>query len=263
MKMTANNSAIDEYMFLREEIMHHKKRQNTFTAFSYTTIVALWGYAIERENPWITIIALVLALPTSFRVFESRQAISQLSAYMQFYLEPVTGFRWETLLFKYRSMNHTKSKEKILYFVSKWDFIFLTVASITLFWIMVVIYKKNLEPLVFHIVIFVDIFMFLAEIAVTFYCFDYERLILSKKKKWQQVFEAHTKSKNLEKVFVLEYKCCDCKYWYPYKSDKTVGRCFYRDFIHEQEGNSFTCDKFDFRKEKMMYLSDEEFMPKQ
>lgn len=147
--MEENKSAIEEYKFLREEIMHHKKRQNTFTAFSYTTIVALWGYAIERENPWITIIALVLTLPTSFRVFEGRQAISQLSAYMQVYLKPITGFRWETMLFEYRSLNHTKSKERLLYFVSKWDYIFLTSASIGLFWVMVIVYERNLKPLFF------------------------------------------------------------------------------------------------------------------
>ncbi len=191
----------EEYKMLRDEIMHHKKRQNTFTVFSYTTAVTLWGVAIDTKSPWITIIPLVIMFVTSLRVFDSRQSIARISSYIQVFIEPNIDYKWESRLHKYRE--HKYFRENFIYFASKCDFILIAVSSSVLFWLLVYWNEKNIEPPMFWFTLAIQVIVLLTEIILTLYCYDYERLIKTKSKKWHET----------EKSLIEEQRrCIYCPY---------------------------------------------------
>lgn len=178
----------EEYKMLRDEIMHHKKRQNTFTVFSYTTAVTLWGVAIDTKSPWITIIPLVIMFVTSLRVFDSRQSIARISSYIQVFIEQNIDYKWESRLHKYRE--HKYFRENFIYFASKCDFILIALSSSVLFWLLVYWEEKNIKPAMFWFTLAIQVIVILTEIILTLYCYDYERLIKTKSKKWRETEES-------------------------------------------------------------------------
>lgn len=199
----------EEYKMLRDEIMHHKKRQNTFTVFSYTTAVTLWGVAIDTKSPWITIIPLVIMFVTSLRVFDSRQSIARISSYIQVFIEPNIDYKWESRLHKYRE--HKYFRENFIYFASKCDFILIAVSSSVLFWLLVYWNEKNIKPAMFWFTLAIQVIVLLTEIILTLYCYDYERLIKTKSKKWHET----------EKSLIEEQRrCIYCPYRNSYHKKK-------------------------------------------
>lgn len=100
--------------------------------------------------------------------------------------------------------------------------------------------------------------MFLAEIAVTFYCFDYERLTSSKKDKWKKVYKSFSSKKTEKSVLSNGFKCKECGYWCPCKGDKTNGVCFYNGYTRKQTGTCEPCNNFEIRTgELKWYLVDD------
>lgn len=187
-KTASCNLAIkEEYQMLREEIMHHKKRQNTFTTFSYTVVVALWGVAIERNSPWIALIASLIILPTSFRVFESRLSISRISSYLQEFLEPQLDYNWETQLSKFRKSKRNRFNDSALYLISKCDFVFLTIGSKTLFWLIVYTAKLDLKTWAVNTACAIQIIALVLVSVITYFYYDYEKLKKANKKIWEKI----------------------------------------------------------------------------
>lgn len=125
---------------LREEIIHHKDRQNMISTFAYTTVAALLGIAVAEKMPYLAMIPLFILLPMALKFFESRYSIALLSTYMKTYLECGDSIQWETNLSMYYEKSKRKWHEKIVYRISKFDFVFLCLASIFSFWI---IYIEN------------------------------------------------------------------------------------------------------------------------
>lgn len=181
-KSHSNNN--EEYNYLREEIMHHKKRQNTFTTFAYTSVIAILGYAYQKESPWIVLIGLVIILPTSFRVFESRHAIARIATYITEFIEPYSNIKWESNLHIYREKNKSIIR-KAAYLFSKCDFVFLSLSLSASFWIMAEIWNKNLKIVPMHLAIFIQIIVVVAEIVIVLCSFDYGRLENTEKSKWK------------------------------------------------------------------------------
>lgn len=187
-KYSFSDTAIkEEYQMLREEIMHHKKRQNSFTTFSYTVVVALWGVAIERGSPWIALIASLIILPTSFRVFESRLSISRISSYLQTFIEPKLAYNWETNLSKYRKSKNNRYKDSALYIISKCDFVFLTIGSKALFWLIAYTEKLNLKTWAINTACAIQIVALLAVFVITYFYYDYEKLKDANGKVWNEI----------------------------------------------------------------------------
>ena len=129
-----------EYDYLREEILHHKRRQNTYSTFVFTSLIALLGGAAITEMQWISLLGFLIICPAAMKSFESRYSISLLAAYMKTYLEPYVGIRWESNLLQYYNVFERSACEQIVYRFSKYDYFFTTVGTSVFYWL--ILYHK-------------------------------------------------------------------------------------------------------------------------
>ncbi len=130
-----------EYGFLRDEIMHHKKRQNQFSTFVCTALITVLGGAAITKEHWISLLGFLIIFPCSMKSFESRYSISLLAAYMSTALEPYAGFQWETNLLKYYEKYDRVHHEQIVYRFSKYDYVFYSFGTSIFYWL--ILYHKT------------------------------------------------------------------------------------------------------------------------
>ena len=123
------------YFSLREEINYNQKQENEMTRFSYTAIIAILGTSLTIENNLVTMLSLIIIIPISFRVARYRDSIAYISTYMAVFLEPKIDFKWEKHHAIYSEKYRSSYFSKFLYFVSRADFLFLSVITIAIFWI--------------------------------------------------------------------------------------------------------------------------------
>jgi hypothetical protein len=129
-----------EYDYLREEIMHHKKRQNQYSTFTCTAVITILGGAAALQKQWVSLLCFLIILPSALKSFESRYSIALLSTYMRLYLEPHVGIRWETNLSQYYDLTSREWHEKIVYRLSKYDFFLYSLAATVFYWM--VLYQR-------------------------------------------------------------------------------------------------------------------------
>lgn len=75
------------YQNLREKIVFNQKKQDTYTTAAYTIAISIWTIALGVSNEWIALIALVILLPLSLIVCDSRYSTAFLSSFMAVFLE--------------------------------------------------------------------------------------------------------------------------------------------------------------------------------
>lgn len=199
---TSNEHFYEEYKMLREEIMHHKKRQNDYSTFACTAVITIIGTAVVAKIPELCLLSLLIVLPCALKSFESRYSISLLSTYMKSHLEPKVQINWETNLSDYREKTSRLPKEKLVYVLSKFDFVLFSLVSCLVYWILQyinilpqnadVINKYDIFVKLFdlsgHLVFFLQ-FIFidlLCRLTTGFY--DYAKLKVSKLRNWEKTF---------------------------------------------------------------------------
>lgn len=191
-----------EYDFLREEIMHHKDRQNTYSTFTCTAVITILGGAAVSKMQWISLLCFLIILPSALRSFESRYSIALLSTYMKMYLEPHTGIRWETNLSEYYEMNDREWHEKIIYFISKCEYFLCSIAATAFYWM--VLYQRVKTDLAKSgkgfdvasiwetinlphnwIALIIQVTFLIVIAAFTLGYFDYKKLKKTENRKWE------------------------------------------------------------------------------
>ncbi len=219
-----------EYDYLREEIMHHKHRQNKYSVFVCTALLTLLGGAAVTEEQWITLLGFLIIFPCAMKVFESRYSIALLATYMNTYLEPYIGIQWETNLLQYYHHFERTWDEKIVYRFSKYDYIFYSFGTSLFYWI--ILYRKikiqladrgksfdffSILPIIVNqlhnrIAFFIQVFFILAIWIFTCKYYDYQPLKKSVQRNWsflkqsQEKAEEEKHKKSREKALEEEDK---------------------------------------------------------
>ena len=193
-----------EYDYLREEIMHHKQRQNTYSTFVCTALITVLGGAAITKIQWISLLGFLIILPSAMKAFESRYSISLLAAYMKTYLEPYAGIQWESNLLQYYDDFRRSESEQIVYRFSKYDYVLYSIGTSVFYWL--ILYHKIKTYLVdkgkthdfssvftninhFHnwAILLIQL-LFIVIIAVfTYRFYDYKRLKESTLLKWRDL----------------------------------------------------------------------------
>ncbi len=125
-----------EYQMLREELMYNQKYRDTLAQFAYTVVCAIMAAALAADNEWILLGAVIFLLPMTVRVAECSNSTAYIASYMKTYLEPHLDLKWEINHHAYHSENPRKGWEKVIYYLSRLDFPFLTAVCSVFFWLM-------------------------------------------------------------------------------------------------------------------------------
>ncbi len=184
---------MDEYTMLREELMDKMKSQDNLTQFCYTIVAAIWTLAFTVQISYILLIPLFIVIPISFRIVKLRNDCAFLSAYMSVLLEKNIDIKWESKNKLFGDKTPKKKSKKLLHTLSKFDFIFLVLVSIIMFWI--VHYAEAGTFLIanncvlMYLLIFLQVFVVAAEIAVlvNFLKFSEQRSEYSNQ--WEEVLK--------------------------------------------------------------------------
>lgn len=212
-----------EYAFLREEIMHHKKRQNDYSTFACTTVVTILGGASIFHVQWISLLCYLIILPCALKAFESRYSIALLSTYMKVYLEPYVGIQWETNLSRYYELTSREWHEKLVYRISKYDYILYSIAAAIFYWMVLYHSVKtdlaednpnvsflsilNVINLPHNwIALFIQVVFIIVIIAFTYGYYDYKRLKETKLRKWKYLqYEQGIRQEKQNEIYIRGY----------------------------------------------------------
>ncbi len=125
-----------EYQMLREELMYNQKYRDSLAQFAYTVVCAIVAAALVADNEWILLGAVLFLLPMTVRVAECSSSTAYIASYMKTHLEPYLDLKWEINHYAYYEKNPRKGWEKVIYYLSRLDFPFLTAVCSALFWFM-------------------------------------------------------------------------------------------------------------------------------
>lgn len=121
---------------LREEMVNKMNKQDQLTQFTYTTSMAIWSIALTVDNEWLIMVSLLILIPISLRSVKFRMDCAFLGAYMSVFLEKDISIKWESNNKIYYNRYPRGKKQNILYWFSKFDYIFIAIISSILFWLM-------------------------------------------------------------------------------------------------------------------------------
>ncbi len=127
---------MNEYQMLREETIDKMNKQDQLTQFAYTTVAAIWSLALTVKNEWILLIALLITIPISLRIVKLRMDCAFLAAYMSVCLEKNIDIKWESNNKLYCEKYPRGKTQGVFYIFSKFDFVFITLITSFLFWLM-------------------------------------------------------------------------------------------------------------------------------
>lgn len=84
----------DEYLMLRNEILHHNTLENNTINFLYVFISAILVFSLNQEDSLYVLIAYVVIIPSYRIVWSKRKGICKIGAYLNVFLEG-KEFNWE------------------------------------------------------------------------------------------------------------------------------------------------------------------------
>lgn len=176
---------------LRSELMHNHEQENKLIDATYIMIAAIWGTAITVGNQWLVFVSIILLVPLSLRIADIRYSIAFISSYMIVYLEDadVCNINWESRRHNY----YIRNKQSILYLFihtfARMDFVFISIASVSLFWILdkTSLYKTNI--LCFYLVVFIQLLLIGLEIFLCIYFSNTNHLQKKLIQKWSALKE--------------------------------------------------------------------------
>ena len=88
--------ALEEYKSLRAEILEHQKRRDSTVSLALTVSAALLAAAVQFENPYIPLFALLLLHAARIQIVHTDNGIQRISAYIRVVFEGEKNRRWET-----------------------------------------------------------------------------------------------------------------------------------------------------------------------
>lgn len=90
------NECLCEYRELRAEMLQKIEMCNTLLTFMYTCTVTILGVSASIQNPFVSLIPLLIIIPTSSRIAYYRESSAKMAAYQIVFIETeLDGIRWE------------------------------------------------------------------------------------------------------------------------------------------------------------------------
>ena len=104
-KKYSEENYLEEYKMLREESQDCFRRQQEWSLFSITTVIALVSLALNLKNiePEMYLLPYIVLCIASVKVHNLRDNILRIAGYMKAEMESTAGFMWETHVHRYRN----------------------------------------------------------------------------------------------------------------------------------------------------------------
>lgn len=112
----------DEYLMLREEILHLDSIVNNTINFFYVFIASYSAFSLLQKDTIFLLLSYIVIIPAYQIVLNKMQAMCKIGAYLKIYHEG-DDFNWETRHMQYKEI-HENSRFRII----SWHFPFILVS---------------------------------------------------------------------------------------------------------------------------------------
>ena len=96
--MDEQESKLEEYKMLREEIQNCVERDNSLVTFMVTAVSTILTFAISAnlQVPFLFLISFCIIIPFTGRISHYKTNVARISAYLIVFLEPEMDIKYET-----------------------------------------------------------------------------------------------------------------------------------------------------------------------
>ena len=96
--MDSQESKVEEYKMLREEIQNCVERDNSLATFMVTAVSTILTFAISANLPvpFLFLISFCIIIPFTGRISHYKTNVARISAYLIVFLEPEMDVKYET-----------------------------------------------------------------------------------------------------------------------------------------------------------------------
>lgn len=112
----------EEYLMLRDEILHLDSIVNNTINFFYIFIATYSAYALKQDDTIFILLSYIVIIPAYLIVLNKMQGMSKIGAYLKIFHEG-DAFNWET-----RHMQYKEKNENSMFRVVSWHFPFIFVS---------------------------------------------------------------------------------------------------------------------------------------
>ncbi len=120
--MSDNHESKDEYLMLREEILHLDNITNNTINFFYAFIAAYIAFALAQDDTVFLLLSFIGIIPPYLIVLNKMNALCKIGAYLYVFHEG-KSFNWEK-----RNMSYKDKYESSTFRVISWHFPFIFVS---------------------------------------------------------------------------------------------------------------------------------------
>lgn len=97
-KTKDSSQLLEEYKFLREEILYFMDKDTTLLTCLFSCVTATLFFSIEMNVPEGCILAFLIILPICNKLAYHQKQVAKIAAYIQFFLEPHLDIKWESFV---------------------------------------------------------------------------------------------------------------------------------------------------------------------
>lgn len=110
--MDQQESKLEEYKMLREEIQNCVERDNSLVTFMVTAVSTILTFAISAnlQVPFLFLISFCIIIPFTGRISHYKTNVARISAYLIVFLEPEMDIKYETRNSMVKSVKSKASK---------------------------------------------------------------------------------------------------------------------------------------------------------
>ena len=110
--MDEQESKVEEYKMLRDEIQNCVERDNSLATFMVTAVSTILTFAISAnlQVPFLFLISFCIIIPFTARISHYKTNVARISAYLIVFLEPNMDVKYETRNSKVKSSKSRISK---------------------------------------------------------------------------------------------------------------------------------------------------------
>ena len=120
--MSDNHKSKNEYLMLREEILHLDNITNNTINFFYAFIATYIAFALKQEDTIFILLSFIGIIPPYLIVLNKMSALCKIGAYLYVFQEG-KKFKWER-----RHMRYKDKYESSIFRVISWHFPFIFVS---------------------------------------------------------------------------------------------------------------------------------------
>lgn len=97
-KTKDSSQLLEEYKFLREEILYFMDKDTTLLTCLFSCVTAVLFFSIEMNVPEGCILAFLIILPICNKFAYHQKQVAKIAVYIQLFLEPHLDIEWESFV---------------------------------------------------------------------------------------------------------------------------------------------------------------------